>query len=64
MRNIFNKIGKKTTKKFVYEEKIYKNGELYIKKVVKHGDEANEEIEKSLKSSNKMFNEFMSDFFT
>ena len=59
-KNIRNK--KEST--FVYEEKIYKDGELHIKREIKHGADAEKEIQKHSLSLNEKISKLIDDFFT
>jgi hypothetical protein len=54
-----NVSGTNSTSKFTFEEKRYENGELHIKKIVKHGEEADKEIAKHLPKFSEFFKDFM-----
>lgn len=57
IESIKNKL---TTKaKFTYEEQRYKSGELFIKKIVKNGDEAEKEIEKHSEVLSSLVSDFI-----
>lgn len=63
--NIFNRIKMKTStqSKIVIEEKTYKDGQLYIKRETKTGEEAEKEIEKHSESLTKKISEFLDKFW-
>ena len=52
-----------STSKITYEEKVYKDGHLYIKKEVKEGVEAEKEINKHMDSMSKTVEKFFRDFW-
>ncbi len=52
-----------STAKITYEEKIYKDGHLYIKKEVKEGVEAEKEINKHMDSMSKAVDKFFKGFW-
>lgn len=60
--DILNRIFKSQAKVMI-EEKTFKDGELYIKREVKHGVEAEKEIEKHSTSMSKWIDDFFTNFW-
>lgn len=49
--------------KITYEEKVYKDGHLFIKREVKEGEEAEREIEKHEIELSKAISDFFNNFW-
>jgi hypothetical protein len=53
----------KSQSKVIIEETEFKDGQLYIKREIKTGEEAEKEIEKHSNTFSKMMEDFINNFF-